>query len=150
MSASEPHFIKRIALQVNSDLNASSQVLSWFEAINQPPLPDQRVWWQCQTILKEGFDNAVRYAHGNLSQTTPIKLEATRSRQFIEILIWDHGPAFDLNHKLASMPELEENFGERGRGLKIMERIADHLSYDRIDGCRNCLRILKRYNVNQT
>lgn len=134
-----------IHLQVNTDLTASEQILSWFEQLNNPPLPDIRIWWQCQTLLQEGFANIVEHAHKNLPPETPIDLEAVRSNQSIEIRIWSHGAPFDLEQKLRETAELEDNESERGRGLKIMSEIADGLSYERMADNRHCLWIKKYY-----
>lgn len=134
-----------IHLQVNTELAASEQVLTWFEQLNQPPLPDLRIWWQCQTLLQEGFTNIVEHAHKNLPKETPIVLEAMRSDKSIEIRIWAYGAPFDLEQKLRETAELEENDNERGRGLKIISEIADGLSYQRTADNRNCLWMKKCY-----
>ena len=120
---------KKIHLKVKTDLNETEAVLSWFEVINQPPLPDQTVWWKCQTLLIEGFTNMVEHAHKNLPVEIPIELEVLRFSEHIEIRIWSVGEAFDLQKQLQITPELTDNFQERGRGLKIMSSIAEELSY---------------------
>lgn len=137
--------LQEIHLQVNTDLTASEQVLLWFEQLNNPPLPDRIIWWQCQTLLQEGFANIVEHAHNNLPPETPITLEAVRSNQYIEIRIWSYGAPFDLEQKLRETAELEDSELERGRGLKIMSEIADGLSYERIADNRQCLCIKKYY-----
>lgn len=136
---------QEIHLQVNTDIAASEQVLSWFEQLNNPPLPDRIIWWQCQTLLQEGFANIAEHAHNNWPPETPITLEAVRSNQYIEIRIWSYGTPFDLEQKLRETAELEDNELERGRGLKIMSEIADELSYERIADNRQCLCIKKYY-----
>ena len=141
---SEGKIVKKINLRVKTDRNNSDQVLSWFNALNQPPSIDMTIWWQCQTVLKEWFDNVVDYAHRDLRPDTPIDIEAVRRQDTIEIRIWDHGPPFDMQRKLSEMPTLEGNQGERGRGLRIMERVADELNYDRTDDNRNCLVLIKQ------
>ncbi len=135
----------KINIQVNSEITASEQILLWFEQLNCPPIPDRITWWQCQTLLQEGFANVVEHAHKDLSSQTPITIEAKRSKQYIEICIWSYGSIFDLEHKLQEIPELEDNDTEGGRGLKIMEKIADWLSYERIADNLNCLKIKKYY-----
>lgn len=137
--------LQEIHLQVNTELTASEQVMSWFEKLNNPPLTDLIIWWQCQTLLQEGFANIVEHAHNNLPPETPITLEAVRSNQYIEIRIWSYGAPFDLEQKLRETAELEDNELERGRGLKIMSEIADGLSYERIADNRQCLCIKKYY-----
>ena len=136
---------KKIHLQVKTDRGASDQLLSWFEQLNQPPLEDTNVWCQCQILLLEAFSNVVDHAHKNLPADTPIDLEASRFSHSIEIRIWSLGEPFNLEQKLRELPEFEENQNERGRGLKIMSKIADDLSYDRARDDRNCLFIMKRY-----
>ena len=137
--------VHKLHLQVNTTLAASEQVLSWFEQLNKPPLSDLIIWWQCQTLLQEGFTNIVEHAHENLPPETPIAIEAVRSNQSIEIRIWSNGPPFDLEQKLRETSELEDNDDLRGRGLKIMSAIADSLSYDRMADNRNCLWMKKCY-----
>jgi len=136
--------VKKINLRVKTDSTISEQVLSWFDTLNQPPTVDSTIWWQCQTVLKEWFDNVVDYAHRDLTPDTPIDIEAVRCNASIEIRIWDQGPPFDLKHKLSKMPRLDENDGERGRGLRIIEKVASELSYDRTSDNRNCLVIIKQ------
>ncbi|MDZ8187425.1 MAG: anti-sigma regulatory factor [Nostoc sp. ChiSLP02] len=136
---------QKIYLKVNTDLTASPEVLSWFEQINQPSIPDQQIWWQCQTLLIEGFTNIVEHAHKNLPIETPIEIEAVRFNKNIEIRIWSQGKYFDLEEQLRQISEFEDNDQERGRGLKIMSIIADKLSYERTVDNRYCLFISKFY-----
>ncbi|HYW21660.1 MAG TPA: anti-sigma regulatory factor [Nodularia sp. (in: cyanobacteria)] len=129
----------KIYLKVKTDLNDTEEVLSWFEQINQPPLADPSVWWQCQTLLIEGFANIVEHAHKNLPVETPIELEVVRLSEQIEIRIWSVGEEFDLEHQLQITPELTDNFQDRGRGLKIISSIAEEFSYLSTDNHRHCL-----------
>lgn len=135
----------KIYLKVNTDLTASPQVLSWFEQINQPPIPDKQIWWQCQTLMMEGFTNIVEHAHKNLPIKTPIEIEAVRLNEYIEIRIWSQGELFNLEQQLQQVSEFDENYQERGRGLKIMSAIADKLSYEPTIDNRYCLFISKYY-----
>lgn len=137
--------INRIHLQVPTSLANSEQVLSWFNQLNQPPISDIKIWWQCQTLLQEGFTNAVEHAHQNLPSETLIDIEAMRFSKHIEIRIWDYGSPFNLEQKLKEISEFEDNNGDRGRGLKIMSEMADKLSYERKNEQRNCLFIIKYY-----
>ncbi len=136
---------KKIYLKVNTDLTASPEVLSWFEQMNEPSLPDKQIWWQCQTLLIEGFTNIVEHAHKNLPIETPIEMEALRLNEYIEIRIWSQGECFDLEEQLRQTSEFEDNYQERGRGLKIMSAIADKFSYERTIDNRYCLFISKYY-----
>lgn len=130
-------------IQVNTDLDALAQVLEWFDQFNNPPTPAQ-VWMQCQLALAEGFTNAVRHAHEGQPSDMLIDLEGQLFGDRIEIRIWDQGAPFDLYDRLHQMPKEMDTEAEGGRGLRLMERIADHLSYTRTDS-RNCLLIVKKF-----
>ncbi|MBE9000465.1 anti-sigma regulatory factor [Nostoc sp. LEGE 12447] len=135
----------KIYLKVNTDLTASPQVLFWFDQMNHPPISNKEIWWQCQTLLMEGFTNIVEHAHKNLPIETPIEIEAIRVNKYIEIRIWSQGEPFDLEQKLRQISEFDENEQDRGRGLKIMSAIADKLSYEPTADNRYCLFISKYY-----
>ncbi|KOP26741.1 ATPase [Hapalosiphon sp. MRB220] len=136
---------KRIYLKINSDLTAFTEVLLWFDQINQPPIFNKQIWWQCQTLLVESFTNIVEHAHKDLSAETPIEIEVLRTNNYIEIRLWSQGKAFDLERQLQETSELENNDQGRGRGLRIMAAIADHLSYEPTIDNRYCLFIRKSY-----
>jgi serine/threonine-protein kinase RsbW len=133
------------SLQVNTDLDALAQVLEWFDQFNHPPIPSQ-TWMQCQLALAEGFTNAVRHAHRGQPMDLVIDVEVQVLDDRLEIRIWDQGAPFDLNQRLASMPQELDSEAEGGRGLRLMERIADKLSYTRMQDSRNCLLIVKYYS----
>lgn len=135
----------KIYLEIDTDITTVPDVLSWFEQINQPPIIKQEIWWQCQTLLIEGFTNIVEHAHKNLAKETFIYIEVCRYTQSIEIRIFAEGKAFNIEQKLQEVPEFEDNNQARGRGLKIMSVLADNLSYEKIAENRYCLFISKLY-----
>jgi serine/threonine-protein kinase RsbW len=94
-----------LQLQLNSDIHAVAQVLSWLEQLDPLgiPLP---VLHQCKLAVVEGFTNAVRHAHKNMPRSTPIDLEITVFNERLEIKIWDRGKPFDFKAKLKEeLPE---------------------------------------------
>jgi len=137
-------------LQVPSSLAVLAKVLSWFDQLYQPFIP-QSVWIRCQLALAEGFTNAVRHAHKGLSEDLYIDLEVTILEQKIEIRIWDWGQPFDLVQKikdiLKEMNDIPMDCEAKGggRGLKLMYDIADYLSYNKSADGRNCLLISKNF-----
>ncbi len=137
--------IHRDSIQVNTDLNALTQVLAWFDQFNCPPVSYQ-TWMQCQLALAEGFTNAVRHAHQGQPIEQLIDIEVIIFPEWLEMRIWDHGEPFNLIQKLKSLPPEMDTNAEGGRGLKLMERIADSLSYTRTEDDRNCLLIVKHYS----
>jgi serine/threonine-protein kinase RsbW len=131
----------RIALQVGSELEALEEVLVWFDQLRHPAIAEA-TWLQCRIALAEGFTNAVRHAHRQQPRDTPIQLRADRFEDRIEMRIWDRGAAFDLMAYIAGLPRQIRLDAEGGRGLRLLQDIADRLSYGR-DGDRNCLTIVK-------
>ncbi|HEY9598302.1 MAG TPA: ATP-binding protein [Cyanophyceae cyanobacterium] len=132
--------------QVPTDLRALDQVLSWFDQLYQPSIP-KKVWLQCQLALAEGFTNAVRHAHRNFSTDVPIDIEITLFSGGLEMRIWDQGLPFDFEQKLQAMAQKVDEQAGGGRGLAILQKIADKLSYTRMDDNRNCLLIVKTYQM---
>lgn len=132
-------------IQVKTDLNALQDILNWFEQFNALPVTDE-LWWQCETTLAEGFTNAVRYAHRDLPESTPIEIEVTVLRQWFEIRIWDYGQPFDLQSKLKAMYKQQGDPLQKfdGRGLIFMDRLSDEVSYTRTADSRNCLLLRKK------
>jgi serine/threonine-protein kinase RsbW len=92
-------YVQHISLQVNTDLNALTRVLQWFEQLKDLSLPNE-VWWKFQLALAEGFTNAVRHAHKNLPVETPVQLEIMVFNGRLELKVWDCGPYFDFDAKL--------------------------------------------------
>lgn len=131
-------------LQVNTDLDALAQVLEWFDQFNRPPIPPQ-AWMQSQLALAEGFTNAVRHAHAGRSSDVLIDLEVQMFDDRVEIRIWDQGSPFDLAERLADIPAQADIEAEGGRGLILMNRIADVFTYTRMPDDRNCLLLVKKY-----
>lgn len=129
---------------VKSDLKALDQVLDRFNQIEQDLIP-KKDWLQCQLALAEGFTNAVRHAHKNLSTDVPIKIGLICCEGSMEIRIWDYGPPFDLEVYIKTISERKNNLSVGGRGIPILQKIADRLSYFRTDDNRNCLLIVKNF-----
>ena len=135
--------LKIFSLQVKTDYDDLPDVLRWFEQL-KPDTISQTVWLECQTILGEGFDNAICHAHKNLPPTTPIDLEIIILPQSIVIKIFDRGSWFDLEEAILNRTDVD-NDAERGRGLGIMEEVADYISYVPIHDGRNCLLFMRSY-----
>ncbi len=137
-------FPYRTQLQVRSDLSELIQVLEWFNQFNHPPL-SHFTWLQCQLVLAEGFTNAVRHAHQGFAAETLIEIEGIVTEKALQLKILDHGPGFDLEEVLSQMPSVISSEAEGGRGLKLMQRLADQISYMQTADQRNCLYIVKRW-----
>ena len=137
--------IKQYHLQVKTELEALKEVLQWFEGLVFPQVP-QKMGWQCEVALVEAFTNAVRHAHRNLPQNTPIDLEVELLPNFLEMRIWDRGNSFDLDAKLLKgEQEVGSMEKEGGRGLQFIKKLTDELQYLNLPNHRNCLVMRKKY-----
>lgn len=136
--------VKQVFLQFPTDLKALDHVLSWFNQIYQPSIP-RKAWLQCELALAEGFTNAVRHAHKGLPVDTLIDVEVTLFPNCLEMRIWDSGPLFDLEKRVKETDETVNPNAIGGRGIAILQKIADRLSYTRTTDNRNCLLIVKHY-----
>lgn len=136
---------KQYHLQVKTELEALKEVLQWFEGLVFPHVP-QKMGWQCEVALVEAFTNAVRHAHCNLPQNTPIDIEVELLPKFLEMRIWDRGNSFDLNAKLLKgEQEVDSMDKEGGRGLQFIKKLTDELQYLNLPNHRNCLIMRKKY-----
>lgn len=133
--------LKHHHLQVSTDLRNLSAILNWLNQIEHVSLSEMD-WLRCQIALAEGFTNAVRHAHRDLPIETPIDIEVKIAPEYLELYVWDQGPSFNLLQQLAKMP-LEDRESDRGRGLIIMDQVADRLSYERLHDAKNYLRMVK-------
>ena len=139
--------LQRAFLQANTDLNALTQVLAWFDQFKGSLLCEHD-WLQCQLLLAEAFTNAVRHAHKDRPVELLIDIEVVMFATQIEIRLWDWGDPFNLAQRLECLPLTFEQEAEGGRGLQLMRKLADGLSYTRLDH-RNCLLIVKYYTYCQ-
>lgn len=98
-------------------------------------------------VLEEMVSNVIFYAYAKGSQGV-IDLSAKSDGQSLTLLLSDSGRAFDPTH--TETRDMEANPAERplgGMGIYIVKNIANHVSYQRIDG-RNLLTI--SININKT
>lgn len=135
-------------LQVESDLQAVTKLLQWFEQFDRPPV-NRAVWMQGQLALTEGFTNAVRHAHEALPRTTPIELNVKVFTDKLEMRIWDRGLPFDLSTSLDSLGQPNTDPSERKEhwGSVILRKLKnDHawvIQYTPTRDQKNCLLIQK-------
>lgn len=136
----------QIKIEVKSDLKAVDLVLLQFNKIYNNTILQQD-WLQCQLALVEGFTNAVRHAHKNLPPQTPIQIVIDVSLKKIVIRIWDYGEPFDLENFIELVSQKDHNWRGSGRGIAIMKKVADTLSYERVSEKQNCLTMVKFLNT---
>ena len=132
-----------IFLQVTTNLNELVNVLTWFDRLPHNSVPKSD-WLYCKTSLAEVFTNAVRHAHKDMPIETPISIEASLSKDKIEIKVFDYGDGFDLSDKLPTLDDVDI-YALGGRGLYLISQMVDVFSYTKTADGRNCMSIVKNY-----
>ena len=136
-------------LEILTNLNEINRVLEWFEKFESNNLAADMVW-KVRIALIEGFTNAVRHAHKNKPESTPIIIDGLLFSEQLEIRIWDCGEEFDLAKLISTVeetyPEPEEHDAHWGgtifrklsleHGWTIQYQCLKNLISD-----RNCLTI---------
>ena len=136
--------LRTLRIEVPSDLKALDKLLSQFNLVYQEFIPE-RDWLQCRLALAEGFTNAVRHAHKDLPSEVPIRVDVLLRQHQIEIRIWDCGAAFDLQSFIQETARKHDGWLNSGRGIPLLNKIADCLDYYRTDRQFNCLLIVKKF-----
>ncbi|MEO0457591.1 MAG: anti-sigma regulatory factor [Cyanobacteria bacterium P01_A01_bin.114] len=134
--------LKQDHLIVQSQLEKLSEVQAWFhrfcDTATQPWIDE--VFDPLNLALAEGFTNAVRHAHVDLPEETPIYLDISLWIDRIEMRIWDQGHPFDPDGLKEPKPG---TLSEGGYGWFLLRRLADQVEYKRAQDDRNCLWIVK-------
>lgn len=132
------------SLRSMSRLEELPSIQTWFEGCMSGLTHEQQN--QLQLAIAEAFTNAVRHAHRNLDERTPIELHVIQRQTLVELEVWDRGQPFDLMGRLT---KIQEDFAdgdpmekESGRGLLFIHRLVDSMDYQRV-GDRNCLLLSK-------
>ena len=135
--------IKQDTLILNSQIELLDKLLDWAKETMAGVLFDQDIN-QCLLLISESFSNAVLHAHKAKPANTEIEIKINVSSERVDVYVWDQGAGFDLEHKIARLSNLTlDPLDEGGRGLLIMSRLADNISYYKEQDGRNCLHIEK-------
>ncbi|MBR8834104.1 MAG: anti-sigma regulatory factor [Stigonema ocellatum SAG 48.90 = DSM 106950] len=145
--------IHKSSLKVPSTLEVMMTILEWFDQFNHAPVTYE-LWLQGQTALIEGFTNAVRHAHKNLSPQTPVDITVQVSSKYFQICIWDQGDTFNLEAALENLSQKTIshafhplNHGPQWGCIFLLKLSKDHawtISYNRDVDDRNCLILEKK------
>jgi serine/threonine-protein kinase RsbW len=145
-----PSWLQQDVPLITAESTTSSQpaavndILAWLQQL-KPDFISTRQWLECQTVIIEGLDNVIQHAHHHLPATTPIKINLNIYSQGIAIKIWDLGEPFDLQQALTETPERQDESADHGRGLILMRRILDYVSYEPLPEGGNCLSMVKSF-----
>ncbi|MCY3020050.1 MAG: anti-sigma factor antagonist [Planctomycetota bacterium] len=90
---------------------------------------------RARLILQELLDNAVE--HGCKGRTDAVvRVEGHISDAYVRLIVTDDGPGFDYEAKLTHEKEHVLAPGQRGRGLLLIQRLADRVDFQCNNGTR--------------
>lgn len=141
--------LKSHRLTLETKRENAQVALDWFGQLQQPHIP-MKPWLELQTVLGEGVDNVLKYAHKDLPPTTPIDLELNISSNVLVLQIWDRGPGLDNPDKIFKSLEDVDLMDEGGRGFGIMSQFTDFISYNPTPDQRQCLIAIKFFSPEAT
>ena len=78
----------------------------------------------CELVLVEGCNNAIKYARPDAA-SQPVIVEVSVEPNEIELRITDHGPGFTWP-ETARLPDAEK---ESGRGVYLIRALTDYSAY---------------------
>lgn len=118
------------------------KAMNWFSCL-QPSGIDESLWSGCIILMGEAFENTVYHAKKMLVMPTSTDVEVIITNTMLQIRIWDNGPGFNLEQHIKDLPESVPLHAEKGRGVWIMNKVADHLNYSQTTEQLNCLTLQK-------
>lgn len=136
--------LKVRSLTVESTREDTQVALTWFDQLRPTNIND-RSWVELKTVLGEGIDNILKYAHKDLPSSTPIDLELNVLSNCLILQLWDRGPGLDNPDKLFTRLEDVDPMAEGGKGFGIMNDLTDFLSYNPTLDQRQCLLAIKHF-----
>ncbi|NJK70635.1 MAG: ATP-binding protein [Microcoleus sp. SU_5_3] len=92
--------LRKISLILNSEIQAVTQIVQWFDRCEDLQLFPKQFVQQCKIAAIEGFANVVGHAHKNLPLETEIELRLSVFKNRLELEIWDRGQPLDFQAKL--------------------------------------------------
>lgn len=102
-----------------------------------------------QTIFYEIATNISQ--HARLAPGEMVSLRAVPSYGSMELIFEDNGPHFDptAGAREVNVREAARTGKTRGFGLPLIRKLADDMTYDRVDNRTNRLRLVKRWGVEE-
>jgi len=121
---------KKYELELKSSYEECERALDLIEEIDREFSFDEDLKSKLQLVLSEAVTNGI--VHGNkldTDKTVKVEADADASDNRIVFTVTDQGEGFEYNKK--SDPLSEENLLKTGgRGLFIIEEIADNVRYE--------------------
>lgn len=118
--------------------------LEWFSALKPVDVSSQE-WDACITLFGEAAANVLSHATMPQHESLLNRVEVTFSHDMVQIKVWDRGPGFDFEAHVERLPESIPSWAEHGRGLWLMNKISDYMSYVSTKDESNCLTLKRKW-----
>lgn len=130
-------------LVLANDLSELSRLSAWVERMGPELNLPEAIVFAVDLAMEEMVTNVIKYAYADVSDLH-IVIRGVREGDELVLVIEDQGPRF--NPLTAEAPDMDQTLDEMeigGRGLVLVRRIMDDLSYER-RGNRNIFTMKKK------
>jgi serine/threonine-protein kinase RsbW len=121
--------IPLLRLELDGDLSKIRPAATQLHQFLQQHGCSEQIRADCELIMVEACNNAVKHSNSWQAASEPVVVEATIEPQEIELRIIDHGPGFNWPEDVR-LPEPEQ---ESGRGVFLIKTLTDYAAYFRKD-----------------
>jgi len=112
---------------ISSSLDEVEKVLSKIKTFVNKNLPDTLDWHMVSIAIREALINAVEHGNGG-NEDLPIDIDVEKQDDLLCVKISDSGGGFDIV-SVKKRLEQEGDLRIQGRGLELMERIAQSVTH---------------------
>jgi len=129
-------------LVVNSEMHAIDTVDQWVEHLARQWNIPNATRFAIKLCCEESFVNIVLHGvgrrHGHASTIdSSVRLQMERLDHDIQLMIEDHGEAFDPSKVEPPRHATGMNAGVGGNGIHLMRRFSKQMSYQRLGNCNH-------------
>jgi serine/threonine-protein kinase RsbW len=119
--------LPRLRLELDGDLSKIRPAATELHKFLQQHGCSEQMRADCELIMVEACNNAVKHSSGWQGHSEPVVVEARIEPREIELRVIDHGPGFNWPED-ATLPEPEQ---ESGRGVFLIKALTDYAAYFR-------------------
>jgi anti-sigma regulatory factor (Ser/Thr protein kinase) len=140
--------LKRVKLVIDSDLEQVSLIGITINKLCSLTLLSETEFNQIELCVVEAVNNSIEHAYGN-EKGSEVEVTFTLHADKLVVDVCDTGKPMEkglMEQRDISLLEIDpddlDNIAEEGRGIPIMKKIMDTVTYGTEDG-KNCLTLIK-------
>jgi serine/threonine-protein kinase RsbW len=135
---------RTFALHVPSSTANLSMIRDFVKSIGIQAGMDEMEVATLEMSVDEACANVIEHAYGS-DATKEVSIRATVDEDSVQIEVIDTGRGFDpASIKQSKLEDLISRKRDGGLGMRLMKSFMDEVHYERIQGVKNELRMIKR------